>query len=55
MHTGPIPFAKAFEATVKSCHQNGIRGGSATVNFAWFHYDILGIDGYIQGTAPIRE
>ena len=43
MHTGPIPFAKAFEATVKSCHQNGIRGGSATVNFAWFHYDILDI------------
>ena len=43
MHTGPIPFAKAFESTVKSCHQNGIRGGSATVNFAWFHYDILDI------------
>jgi ribonucleoside-diphosphate reductase alpha chain len=43
VHTGPIPFAKAFESTVKSCHQNGIRGGSATVNFAWFHYDILDI------------
>ena len=43
IHTGPIPFAKAFEATVKSCHQNGIRGGSATVNFAWFHYDIMDI------------
>jgi len=43
IHTGPIPFAKAFESTVKSCHQNGIRGGSATVNFAWFHYDIMDI------------
>jgi len=43
IHTGPIPFAKAFESTVKCCHQNGIRGGSATVNFAWFHYDIMDI------------
>ncbi len=39
-HTGPIPFLKMFESTVKSCHQNGIRGGSATVNVAWFHHDI---------------
>ena len=39
-HTGPVPFLKMFEATVKSCHQNGIRGGSATVNMAWFHHDI---------------
>lgn len=43
IHTGPIPFSKAFESTVKSCHQNGIRGGSATVNFAWFHHDIMDI------------
>jgi len=43
IHTGPIPFAKSFESTVKCCHQNGIRGGSATVNFAWFHYDIMDI------------
>jgi len=43
IHTGPIPFAKTFESTVKSCHQNGIRGGSATVNFSWFHYDIMDI------------
>jgi ribonucleoside-diphosphate reductase alpha chain len=39
-HTGPVPFLKMFESTVKSCHQNGIRGGSATVNVAWFHHDI---------------
>lgn len=43
IHTGPIPFLKTFESTVKSCHQNGIRGGSATANFAWFHYDIMDI------------
>jgi ribonucleoside-diphosphate reductase alpha chain len=27
IHTGVIPFLKIFEATVKSCQQNGIRGG----------------------------
>ena len=29
-HTGVIPFLKKFEATVRCCTQNGIRGGSAT-------------------------
>ena len=32
-HTGVIPFLKKFEATVRCCTQNGIRGGSATVHF----------------------
>ena len=32
-HTGVIPFLKKFEATVKCCTQNGVRGGSATVHF----------------------
>ena len=27
-HTGIIPFLKKFEATVKCCTQNGVRGGS---------------------------
>jgi len=27
IHTGVIPFLKKFEATVRSCTQNGIRGG----------------------------
>lgn len=40
VHTGPIPYLKMFEAAVKSCHQNGIRGGSATANVAFFHKDI---------------
>lgn len=43
LHTGPVPFLKMYESTVKSCHQNGLRGGGGTANFAWFHYDILDI------------
>jgi ribonucleotide reductase alpha subunit len=39
-HTGVIPFLKVFEATVKSCQQNGIRGGGATVNFMIWHPEI---------------
>ena len=39
VHTGVIPFLKLMESTVKSCHQNGIRGGSATVNFPFWHYE----------------
>ena len=39
-HTGVIPFLKVFEATVKSCTQNGIRGGSATVHFPIWHKEI---------------
>lgn len=27
IHTGIIPFLKVFEASVKSCQQNGLRGG----------------------------
>jgi ribonucleoside-diphosphate reductase alpha chain len=40
IHTGLIPFLKVFEATVKSCQQNGIRGGGATVNVPFWHYEI---------------
>jgi ribonucleotide reductase alpha subunit len=39
-HTGVIPFLKMFEATVRSCTQNGIRGGSATVHFPIWHQEI---------------
>jgi len=38
--TGVIPFLKKFEATVKCCTQNGIRGGSATVHFPIWHQEI---------------
>ena len=39
IHDGPIPFLKIFEATVKASSQQ-TRGGSATVNFPFWHYDI---------------
>ena len=39
-HTGVIPFLKKFEATVKCCTQNGVRGGSATVHFPIRHQEI---------------
>ena len=39
-HTGVIPFLKKFEATVRCCTQNGIRGGSATVFFPIWHQEI---------------
>ena len=40
IHTGVVPFLKKFESTVRSCTQNGIRGGSATVHFPIWHQEI---------------
>ena len=40
VHTGVIPFLKIFEASVKAWQQNGLRGGSATTNLQWWHYEI---------------
>jgi ribonucleoside-diphosphate reductase alpha chain len=42
-HTGIIPFLKKFEATVRCCTQNGVRGGSATVHFPIWHKEIRDI------------
>jgi ribonucleoside-diphosphate reductase alpha chain len=39
-HTGVVPFLKKFEATVRCCTKNGIRGGSATVHFPIWHGEI---------------
>lgn len=39
-HTGVIPFLKKFQATVRCCTQNGVRGGSATVHFPIWHKEI---------------
>jgi ribonucleoside-diphosphate reductase alpha chain len=39
-HTGVIPFLRKFEATVRCCTQNGVRGGSATVHFPIWHREI---------------
>lgn len=40
VHTGIVPFLKMFEATTKSLVQNGVRGGSATVHFPFWHLEI---------------
>ena len=40
VHTGLIPFLKIYEASVKAWQQNGLRGGSATCNIQWWHYEI---------------
>jgi len=42
-HTGVVPFLKKFESTVRCCTQNGVRGGSATVHFPLWHYEISDI------------
>ena len=39
-HTGVIPFLKVYESTVRSCTQNGVRGGSATTHFPIWHLEI---------------
>jgi len=39
-HTGIVPFLKKFESTVRCCTQNGVRGGSATVHFPFWHLEI---------------
>ena len=39
-HTGIVPFLKKFEATVRCCTQNGVRGGSATTHFPFWHQEI---------------
>ena len=39
-HTGLVPFLKKFESTVRCCTQNGVRGGSATTHFPFWHQEI---------------
>ena len=39
-HTGVVPFLKKFESTVRCCTQNGVRGGSATVHFPFWHQEM---------------
>jgi len=39
-HTGIIPFLKKFESTVRCSTQNGVRGGSATTHFPFWHQEI---------------
>jgi len=42
-HTGLVPFLKKFESTVRCCTQNGVRGGSATTHFPFWHQEIQDI------------
>ena len=40
IHTGVVPFLKVFESTVKSTSQNALRGGGATCNMPWWHFEV---------------
>ena len=40
VHTGVVPFLKMFESTTKCCTQNGVRGGSSTTHFPFWHKEI---------------
>jgi ribonucleoside-diphosphate reductase alpha chain len=40
VHTGVIPFFKMFQSTLHSCSQGGIRKGSATLYFPWWHKEV---------------
>lgn len=39
VHTGLVPYIKLFEAATKCTSQNGVRGGSATLHFPFWHYE----------------
>ncbi|WP_071211083.1 class 1a ribonucleoside-diphosphate reductase subunit alpha [Halomonas sp. S2151] len=39
-HTGVVPFAKKFEASVKACSQGGIRGASANMMWPLWHLEL---------------
>lgn len=56
-HTGLLPFIKAMRASVKSCSQGGVRGGSATANYPIWHYDVekLMVLKNNKGTEETRE
>jgi len=43
LHPGVVPFLKIAEANTKAWQKNGVRGGSATVNFPIWHYEIENI------------
>ncbi len=40
VHTGVVPFFKMFQSVMGSCSQGGIRKGSATLYFPWWHKEI---------------
>jgi len=40
IHTGIVPFIKAFEGVLNSCSQGGLRKGSATLFFPIWHQEV---------------
>lgn len=43
LHPGVVPFLKITEANTKAWQKNGVRGGSSTINFPIWHYEIENI------------
>jgi len=39
VHTGLLPFVKAFTAAVKSCSQGAVRDGACTIYYPLWHYE----------------
>ena len=39
-HTGVVPFYKMFQAATRSCSQDGVRNGAATLYYPVWHYEI---------------
>lgn len=40
IHAGIVPFLKMFESSTKAFMQSGIRGGSSTISYAFWNYEI---------------
>lgn len=57
IHTGVLPFLKYAVGGLKSCSQGGVRGGSATVYFPLWHWEIESILTWKnnRGTEESRE
>lgn len=55
LHPGVVPFLKVAEANTKAWQKNGVRGGSATVNFPIWHYEIENIIQLKNATTGTNE
>lgn len=40
VHSGVIPFLKMYASVIRGLYQGGVRQGSATVYFQWWHWEI---------------
>lgn len=55
IHPGVVPFLKITEAETKAWQKNGLRGGSATVNFPIWHSEIENIVQLKNATTGTNE